>query len=591
MPKEHEEDSRMNIKLQAYRARTSHIQTRLLTTLDTLDTLQNSYDVERHTMQKELRRLEIQLEECASSVKAVQAEKDDLQDAVLRLTYLAVEAQGGEGSWPRSQMRLSSFADSLPLRQHKQSYSDEELLSFAASIIKSLRIERDAERDAHGRTRDEYETRILTLEARIARMEAELENCVQEHTALDPVATSPVHTKALVRYPDDPITDDEAIEMLHATVARNKALEMEIKTLFSRLENARSGYTEAGVNTFPPAYQPEAHGESNGSPPERPPPNTAAVPLEQDIPNPRPTSAPDMSVSTTANVTDRSLDGPTIQPSSPHEPENTQASFEDTISAPFSSFKQITTADSKIELRELDNQIKELAAQVDAFKQERDVLSRVILSEKQLDEQCPVSIEIPERLNAVEMECLRLRHSEENLRSEVEALQRSAQAREQHLVEEIQALKEQISALTVQTKKSPSGPEDLLNDQDGELSMELVTPLQPTSLLRDNSHSPPLSPAHDGPLSPNKHPPSISLPPSPIIYPERSSEPTGIHRPSPTTSPLETREPPYDPSDASDANIERLAMELSVAQRRVQEGEDALNDLQTILEEFQSADG
>lgn len=98
-------------------------------------------------------------------------------------------------------------------------------------MIETLHRERDLERKAHTQTRDLAQARLLALAAQISRREAELESFI----------SSPAHTIQL-EHPrqaeqliGEPLTSEEAISALDATLARNKTLEIEIKGLFKQV--------------------------------------------------------------------------------------------------------------------------------------------------------------------------------------------------------------------------------------------------------------------------------------------------------------------------------------------------------------------
>ncbi|KAF5361781.1 hypothetical protein D9756_002832 [Leucocoprinus leucothites] len=150
------------------------------------------------------------------------------------------------------------------------SLNEEDQLAYAGAIIDRLRRERDDERVAHGLTRDALQSRVDILEAQLARRDAELE-MYATHTSCMPAVLSGRNDANVGYKPDDDgskvkrhrsisspldpgeprnstnvpppgqaLTNEAIIEMLNTTAARNRALEVEIKTLFKRLQQARS---------------------------------------------------------------------------------------------------------------------------------------------------------------------------------------------------------------------------------------------------------------------------------------------------------------------------------------------------------------
>jgi hypothetical protein len=71
--------------VQAYIARTSVLQSRLLSTLDTLDVIQSGQNNELDAMAQTNRRLKDKLARYSAIVKTAELERDDMRDAVLKL--------------------------------------------------------------------------------------------------------------------------------------------------------------------------------------------------------------------------------------------------------------------------------------------------------------------------------------------------------------------------------------------------------------------------------------------------------------------------------------------------------------------------
>ncbi|EGN98694.1 hypothetical protein SERLA73DRAFT_181292, partial [Serpula lacrymans var. lacrymans S7.3] len=169
-------------QVEAYNAKASHAQARLLATFDALDSLQSKHALELSSEKLAKERLSIKLDRYLDYVKAVETEKDDLKDAVEHLIQ-KVEVSNDMSLWPFSRMRISSLADySDPMQSNKRKEVEEcntQLLAYASGIITKLRAERDLERKGHRETYEKANNRIVELEAQIALREAELEACVQ----------------------------------------------------------------------------------------------------------------------------------------------------------------------------------------------------------------------------------------------------------------------------------------------------------------------------------------------------------------------------------------------------------------------------
>lgn len=77
-------------QLQAHIARTSHIQNRLLSTLDTLDAVQAAHVIELEAETSAKERLSQKLDRYLDFVQTAEKEKDDLRDAVIQLVKKGV---------------------------------------------------------------------------------------------------------------------------------------------------------------------------------------------------------------------------------------------------------------------------------------------------------------------------------------------------------------------------------------------------------------------------------------------------------------------------------------------------------------------
>jgi hypothetical protein len=174
----------------------------------------------------------------------------------------------------------------------------------------------------------------------------------------------------------------------------------------------------------------------------------------------------------------------------------------------------------------------------------------------------------------------------EILRQELEETRNAATARESELLNETESLRAMINELlhvssvdrervgsdiaimqnrTAQPAISEEKVEPHLIDMfDGEMSMELATPLPPSSIL------PPSPPAPAEDASPYVDPPSIPLPTSPELYDmiRRLASPGGESHP-----PLES-------------TLERLERELATANCQIEEGENEYGHLQCVVEDL-----
>lgn len=161
-----------------------------------------------------------------------------------------VELSNDYSLWPHSRMSLTSLVgwfslswswkcrttflfvsvviDPLSRQQNTHAVDAENRLHvYASAMIASLRMERDMERKTHQQTVQHAEARVLFLEAKLARREAELELCVL-HTC--DCSRTPEWPPSNLRS-NDSITENEAIEVLKSASANNKTLELEVRSL------------------------------------------------------------------------------------------------------------------------------------------------------------------------------------------------------------------------------------------------------------------------------------------------------------------------------------------------------------------------
>lgn len=75
----------MNLQLHAQTARSSHLQSRLTSVLDGMETLQHTHEQELAKERDAKQRLNIKLERLVEYTQAVEEERDELRDAVLAL--------------------------------------------------------------------------------------------------------------------------------------------------------------------------------------------------------------------------------------------------------------------------------------------------------------------------------------------------------------------------------------------------------------------------------------------------------------------------------------------------------------------------
>jgi hypothetical protein len=101
-------------------------------------------------------------------------------------------------------------------------------------MIETLRKERDLERKAHAQTRDLAQGRLVALAAQLSRREAELESFISGTAHIVSTIQSE-HSRQAKQSIGEPLTSEQVISALNATLVRNKTLEIEISDLFKRV--------------------------------------------------------------------------------------------------------------------------------------------------------------------------------------------------------------------------------------------------------------------------------------------------------------------------------------------------------------------
>lgn len=146
----------------------------------------------------------------------------------LLVSSIPIGIQSPEGYWTLDPLMRTD-------RMSKEG-DHQELLSSAAGLIESLRRERDLERAAHQQTKKVAESQIIALKAQLSRREAELEACIA-HTKDCFPAPSNYYLMAGTHVPEvrEQMSPEKAIKALSLTATKNKALELEIKTLFKQV--------------------------------------------------------------------------------------------------------------------------------------------------------------------------------------------------------------------------------------------------------------------------------------------------------------------------------------------------------------------
>ncbi|KIK91479.1 hypothetical protein PAXRUDRAFT_149414 [Paxillus rubicundulus Ve08.2h10] len=483
-------------RLEAYSARASTAHIRLLKTIDVLDALRAQHALETSTEEQAKMRLAHEVDRWRSIAKSLEVERDELKDVVEDLIE-KVQISNEWSSWPCSRMRITKHAEQVtggtsdvgPIKDK----CNDDLITYATSIVARLRTELDFERQGHNKTAEEANLRIEELEAQVAVREAELEACLNSPNHKQDPSTGAPH--ALGKWKPcrkvcqpDPLSDEECLRFLESNNARNRSLELEIRQIAERLEQAR---------VAPPILSEPCKGS---------PRDSQSLVLETGHNNAtNPSGAASIGLTT-----------PTAGPGVTRQPASEDSLPPD--SPPI-----------MLSIARLDNRIRCMTSQTDALKAERATLVEIAARQRRASSLEP----LPPVLSAhyaqtttnmtmdnlsdvlrIEEECIRLSAQVNDLQAQLDHTHASAQTRERELMFEIEQRFAQTAQRPYHVYGSHPLEEDIADD-----SMELATPLQPTITLSAQS-----------PVVTTSQPSDPHLVPLPFS-PERVSSPVASRSP------------------------------------------------------------
>ncbi|THH27557.1 hypothetical protein EUX98_g6629 [Antrodiella citrinella] len=231
--------TQLQTHLQVHIARTSLLQARLAATLDEFDAVQVAHAHELAREQREKAGLEASVGWYARRVREVEAERDDLRDSVSLLVT----------------------------KDHPYTHPDAETSSaaIAATVISTLRADLTKERTTNARVLDYAEHEILRLQAQIARRDAELQACIMHSHTRDlgeeleiqivsdwtPAGKEKSKGKGRARIEASSLSKEEVFSVMGIMGARNKQLEVEVRRLQDRLQDAKTRTVSRSASTTP----------------------------------------------------------------------------------------------------------------------------------------------------------------------------------------------------------------------------------------------------------------------------------------------------------------------------------------------------
>lgn len=529
----------LEARIEAYIARTSETQARLLKTIDTVDALKTQHIVDLAAKERERVNLTHEIERWRTFAKALEVERDDLKDVVEDLIQ-KVQMSSDWSMWPCSRMDITKHLHQLTENQFTPSDTgcrdSEDVLEYGVSIMTRLRNELDLERKAHCKVVEEANLRISELEAKVAAREVVLEASIRHHQKRDVSPLDCFRTSESEIPPPKPLTDEDCLRVLAGSNTRNKSLEIEIRSLARKLERARGS---AASPLCIPADATPVVGPSS-------PPRITSLdhPHQPIIPGKLLTTDTETQVTPTLHTI-------FTLPADSH-----------VVAQPSSHNSPIASSDSASQrsIAQLDDQINSYASQLDAFKAERKALIEVAARKRRVSD----GGEPPDfqQILVIEEECVRLASQVSHLEHELQHSRISAKSREHELLKEIDALK----LLLHQQSPDIYYAHDAQHLDDGidvEQNMELATPLQPTAILSWNN---------PGLTSFPVNPHLIPLP----FSPESNSSPI-----------ISSSRPLPRPSSPHPVKLRRLEEGLEVARAQLAAKQLALDQLKFDMEELQ----
>ncbi|KAJ6485204.1 hypothetical protein DFH09DRAFT_391604 [Mycena vulgaris] len=470
---------------------------RLALALDTLDSVQafHASDLEAEVKAKE--RLRDKVSRYLDIAKVAEIERDELRDAVLELTEKVEVSNHDFTSWAHSRMRIPRLLD--PIERMPNDFSniasEDSLWSYASGMIRYLRGSLECERRAHAETRQAARAHISLLEAQLARQDAELEICTMH--AARPHASSRLqsanHPNIPVFPPSPPIPNSDMNAFLEHTSAQNVLLEKEVEQLTARLEQARLAPKNA---VLPQSTSGSAIGDIAQMP--------SRSPSSEHRPRARRNSQDnraDLKLHTSSSRRRTSISpARRNRPPSPGDP-LTEAVDPDRTIHPDPTFAVHATENVHAAM---DRELAVLGAKIEAFHMEKETLLAQVHAESQA--------EAHSRSHA---------HARSDSHHPEDQREPRPHTRHENRVPIVPDPVVQSSAENVALAPAQLHP---LEDYDGEMSMDLATPLIATVILPMASASTFFHPSLPRPPTPGAPPAEISpldltserpLPPAP----------------------------------------------------------------------------
>ncbi|KAJ7079538.1 hypothetical protein C8R44DRAFT_91367 [Mycena epipterygia] len=444
----------LRLSLEAHIAHALGAKSRLALALDALDSVQALRASELAAEAEAKDHLRAEMARYSERLKVTEIERDVLHHAVLEFVEKVESSKDGLPPLSNSKIKIPCLLDPIEgmLKDASSIAAEDTQWAYASGMILSLRSSLTCERHAHAETRRSARARISRLEAQLARREAELEACVMHVGQAFPRASTSSYRAANIPAlppspPPMPISNMKAF--LERTSAHNIILEEELNRLNALLE-ARLTSKES-------------------------------VPSSQTYPTLSRLGADDPAASTSQNITRRrrhahsdtverhrqrssSRRGRSISPPRPQRPVSSEPLDPDRTIRPAPALpRRASTEDMHTAL---NRELAMLGSKIDAFHIEKETLMAQVQAESRPE---PDPRSNPHRhLN---------RHHREDQRDQFEHRARHAQSHFPAIPTP------RHGGQTAAAYLGPPSQAHLLEDYDGEMSMDLATPIYPTLML------------------------------------------------------------------------------------------------------------
>ncbi|KAL0059485.1 hypothetical protein AAF712_013771, partial [Marasmius tenuissimus] len=231
---------------------TAQLKARLLDTQDEKNLLAQKHAREISDARDAWEQLKLRYERSKQEVRMVKKERDELKEG-FEILLQKVEVCNNFSSWPFPRIHLSSVVAEAVMPQRATPTPEIPAIhAYTPSMISRLTTQRDdalAERDLLVR---DSAAKLSMLEAQLALREAELLSLQNENELNRSIRSSRSTTDNVNSNSQQPtLSSDDAIRILQYNAAKNRTIQSDVRKLKRRLEVAREKPLDAGPSVQP----------------------------------------------------------------------------------------------------------------------------------------------------------------------------------------------------------------------------------------------------------------------------------------------------------------------------------------------------